>query len=161
MDKILDIFFEFPDKKFTIRGIAKAAKMPKSTVQNYLTKLKSEGLVTKENQASNTRLFKIKKINHFIEKIYASGLIGHLNNIFVPSCIILFGSFRKGDSVKESDIDIFIETTKKLDPDLSKFEEKLKHKVQIFKETDINKLPTKLFNNIVNGIKLEGFFKVK
>lgn len=161
MDKILEIFFEFPNQKFTIRSIAKITKIPKSTVQNYLSKLKSAGFVTKDNQASNTRLFKIKKINYFIEKIYSSGLIEHLTKVFAPSCIILFGSFRKGDSVSESDIDIFVETTRKIEPELSSFEEKLKHKIQIFKETDVNKLPTRLFNNVINGIKLEGFFKVR
>ena len=161
MDKILGLFFEFPNQKFTLREIARTTKIPKSTVQNYLIKLKSEGLVTKDNQASNTRFFRVKKINYFIEKICASGLIEHLNKIFTPSCIILFGSFRKGDSAKESDIDIFVETTKKIEPDLSDFEEKLKHKIQIFKETNVNKLPPRLFNNIINGIKLEGFFKVR
>lgn len=161
LDKILETFFEYPDKKFTIRGIAKITNIPKSTVQNYLIKLKSGGIVTKGNQASNTRLFKVKKINYFIEKLYTSGLIEYLEEFFAPSSIVLFGSFRKGDSVRESDIDIFIETTKKVDTDLGKFEEKLKHKIQIFKETDIKKLPPRLFNNVVNGIKLEGFFKLK
>ncbi|MBW2976986.1 nucleotidyltransferase domain-containing protein [Candidatus Woesearchaeota archaeon] len=161
LDKILELFFEFPNEKFTIRGIAKKAKIPKSTVQNYLTKLKSAGLVTKDNQASNTRFFKIKKIHYFIEKIYASGMIDHLNKVYMPSCIILFGSFRKGDSVNTSDIDIFLATTKKDEVDLKKFEQKLKHKVQIFKEADMGNLPDNLFNNIVNGIKLEGSFKVK
>ena len=161
MDKILEVFFEFPGKKFTIRGMAKMAKLPKSTVQNYMANLKNMEMITKDNQASNTRFFKIRKINYYIEKIYASGLIERLNEIYAPSCIILFGSFRKGDSVKESDMDIFVETTVKKEPDLSDFEEKLKHKVQIFKETDINKLPPRLFNNVINGIKLEGFFKIK
>ena len=161
MDKLMELFFDFPNNKFTLREISRATKIPKSTVQNYLAKLKSDGLATKENQASNTRFFKVKKINYFIEKIYNSGLIEHLNKIFAPSCIILFGSFRKGDSVKESDVDIFIETTKKIEPDLSDFEEKLKHKIQIFRETDINRLPPRLFNNIINGIKLEGYFKIK
>ena len=161
MDKILELFFEFPDQRFTIRSIAKAAKIPKSSVQNYLKKLKSMGLVTADNKASNTRFFKIRKINYFIEKIYASGLIESLNKFFAPSCIILFGSFRKGDSARDSDIDVFIETTKKIEPDLGNFEEKLKHKIQIFKETNINKLPHRLFNNVVNGIKLEGYFKIR
>ena len=134
MDKIFELFFECPNKKFTIREVAKITKIPKSTVQNYLAELKSAELVTKDSQASNTRLFKIKKINYFIEKAYTSGLIGYLNEVFAPSCIILFGSFRKGDSVKESDIDIFIETAKKIEPELSEFEKKLKHKIQIFKE---------------------------
>jgi predicted nucleotidyltransferase len=161
MDKILELFFEFPNQRFTVREIARITKIPKSTVQNCLIKLKSERLVNGHNQASNTRFYKIKKINYFIEKIYASGLTEHLNKIFAPSCIILFGSFRKGDSVKESDIDVFIETAKKIEPELSEFEKKLKHKVQIFKEADMDKLPSRLFNNVVNGIKLEGYFKIR
>jgi len=161
MDKILELFFEFPNEKFTIRYIAKKTKIPKSTVHKYLKKLKSMDLITKDNQDSNKRFFKIKKINYFIEKIYTSGLIEHLNKFYVPSCIILFGSFRKGDSVSSSDIDIFLETTKKKETSLKKFEEKLKHNIQIFKETSINKLPPRLLNNVVNGIKLEGFFKIK
>lgn len=160
MDKILELFFEFPNDKFTIRQIAKKTKIPKSTVQSYLVKLKSMGLVTKDNQASNTRFFKIKKIHYFIEKMYTSGLIGYLNKVYVPSCIILFGSFRKGDSVNTSDIDIFLITTKKKEVNLEKFEQRLKHKIQLFKEADSGNLPGKLFNNIANGIKLEGFFKV-
>ena len=161
MDKILELFFEFPDQKFTIRSIAKTTGIPKSSVQNYLQKFKSAGLVADGNKASNTKFFKIKKINYFIEKLYASGLIGHLNEFFAPSCIILFGSFRKGDSVKDSDIDIFVETIKKIGANLSNFEKKLNHRIQLFKETDINKLPPKLLNNVINGIKLEGFFKIK
>ena len=161
MDRILELFFEFPSQTFTIRGIAKITKVPKSTVQGYLAKLKSAGLMTIDNQASNTRFFKVKKINYFIEKIYASGLIEHIIDVFVPSCIILFGSFRKGDSVKESDIDIFVEAARKVEPDLSKFEKILKDKIQIFKEGNIDNLPPRLFNNVVNGIKLEGFFKIK
>ena len=160
-DKILELFFEHPGKRFTLREISKKTKIPKSTVQNCLVKLRSIGLGTKDNEASNTKFFKIKKINYFIEKLYTSGLIDHLNNFFSPSCMILFGSFRKGDYVKDSDIDIFIETTKKTEPNLKKFEEKLKHRIQLFKETDISNLPPRLFNNIVNGIKLEGFFKVR
>src|SRR3989338_6328017 len=159
MDKILELFFEVPDRKFAVRQIAKITKIPKSTVQNYLIKLKSIGLVTKDNRASNTRLFKIKKTNYFIEKLYTSDLIEHLNTVFSPSCIILFGSFRKGDYVKNSDVDLFIETTKKAEPNLEKFERKLKHKLHISKDSDINninKSNPRLFNNIINGIKLEG-----
>ena len=161
MDKILELFFEFPNEQFTIRHIARKTKIPKSTVHKYLKKLKSMNLITKDNYASNTRYFKIKKINYFIEKIYASGLIEHLKNFYVPSCIILFGSFRKGDSVASSDIDIFLETTKMKETDLAKFEKKLKHKIQIFKEKSMGDLKSRrLWNNIVNGIKLEGFLKV-
>ena len=44
---------------------------------------------------------------------------------------------------------------------LKKFEKKLGHKIQLFVESDINKLHSNLFNNVVNGIKLFGSFKIK
>ena len=105
LDKILELFYEHPRTKFTIREIAKKTKIPKSTVQKYIERLKKKELITKENQATPSPLFKIKKINYFIEKIAASGLLEELIQQLNPSCIILFGSFRKGDSEKESDID--------------------------------------------------------
>lgn len=160
-NKILELFYESPTKRFTVREIAKQTNIPKSTVQNYLNELKKKNLITRDNEASNTDLFRIKKINHFIEKIYASRLIEELKKTLIPSCIILFGSFRKGDSEKDSDIDLFIETTKKEIPDLSKYERKLRHKLQLFLETNINNIPERLLSNVINGIKLEGYFKVK
>ncbi len=78
-----------------------------------------------------------------------------------PSCIILFGSFRKGESVKGSDIDLFIESSKKIELNLNKFEKKLSHDLQLFIEEDIKKLQPRLLNNVVNGIKLYGSFKIK
>ena len=54
-----------------------------------------------------------------------------------------------------------METIKKTMPPLNVFEKKLGHKIQLFTEADINNLPDRLFNNVINGIKLEGFFKIR
>jgi predicted nucleotidyltransferase len=151
MDKIRELFYEYPDKPFTIREIAKKTNIPKSTVQKYLQEIKRE--------MKDSELFKIEKIHFYIEKIFETGLIRYLEDTLRSSCIILFGSFRKGESVKDSDIDLFIETATKKVIDLSKFEKKLKHKINIIDEPDIKKIPLRLKNNIINGIKLSGFFK--
>ena len=160
-DKILELFYRNPNKKFTVREIAKKTNISKSTVQVYLNSLKKESLILKDNIASGSDYFKIKKTNYYVEKFFKVGLIDYLKQKLNPSCIILFGSIRKGDAVSESDIDLFLEMHHKLEINLSKFEKKLKHKIQVFSETDIKKLPPKLFNNVVNGIKLYGSFKVK
>jgi len=161
MDRILQLFYEYPEKEFTVREIAKKTKVPKSTVHKYLAELKKKDLVTKANKASSTDLFKINKTFFYIKKLFQTGLIEFLEKAMSPSCMILFGSFSKGESEKDSDIDLFIESTKKQDINLSEFEKKLGHKIQLFIEPDINKLPERLFNNVVNGIKLKGFFKIK
>ena len=160
-NKILEIFYENPNKEFTIRDISKLTKIPRATVHKYLIKLKKQKLITKNNKPENNLLFKTKKINYFIEKIVNSGIIDEIVNKLNPSCIILFGSIRKGDSVKESDIDLFIEYTIEKNIPLKKYEKKLKHNIQLFKETNIKNLPRELFNNVVNGIKLVGYLKIK
>ena len=160
MDKILELLYENPRREFTVREISKLTKIPKSTVHKYLNELKKTKIIER-NQASDSGIFKIKKINFFTEKLIRSGLISYLEKELMPSCIILFGSFRKGESEKESDIDVFIETHSKKKLDLKKFEKKLKHNIQLFIEEDINNLQPRLLNNVVNGIKLSGIFKIK
>ena len=161
LDKVLELFYEYPEKKFTIREVAKATKIPKSTVQQYLGELKKTNLISKENEVLYSDFFRIKKIHFYVEKLFESGFINYLEKKLLPSCIILFGSFSRGESVKDSDIDIFIETTKNVALDFAPFEKKLKHKVQVFKEKKVTGLPDRLFNNVINGIKLKGYLKIK
>lgn len=160
-NSILELFYEYPNKKFTVRDIAKLTKIPRATSHKYLKDLKNQNLVTKDNEASNSLIFKSKKIDYFTENIISSGLINELINKLNPSCIILFGSIRKGDSVKDSDIDIFVESHIKKQINIKKYEKKLKHKIQLFLEPDINKLHSTFFNNIINGIKIYGSIKIK
>lgn len=160
-ERLLKVFFENPGKSFSVRELSKLSKVARATTHSKLLKFKKEGLIDEENKSSDNELFKIKKINYFIEKIISSGLIEYLKGNLNPSCIILFGSVRKGDSVKESDIDLFVETSVNKKLDLSKFEKKLGHKLQLFFESNINKLHSNLFNNVVNGIKLYGVFNIK
>jgi len=160
-EKILRVYFENSGKGFTIRELSRLTKIPRSTVQNKLVSLKKDRLINRENMAEDNKLFRIKKINYYVEEIVKSGLINFLVEKLNPSCIILFGSFRKGEYDKESDIDLFVESPFDKKLDLKKFERKLSHKIDLFVEKNIKNLDSNLFNNIVNGIKLYGSFKVK
>lgn len=160
-ERILEIFYENPGRDFTVREISKLAKLPRSTAHKYLMLLKKQKILTLENRAADNLLFKTKKTNFFIEKIAKSGLVEEIINYLNPSCIVLFGSMRKGDSNKDSDIDIFVETSIKKDIDLAFFEKKLKHKIHIFSENNIHNLQENLFNSIINGIKMYGNIKIK
>lgn len=160
-NKILELFYEYPRESYTVREIAKRTKIPKSTVQKYLDFLKKKNFVDKNNLAGNSLSFKTKKINYFVEKIVNSGLIEYLEQELHPDSIILFGSFRKGESEKESDIDLFIESHHQKDIKLRKFEKKIKHKIDLHIHKDIYDLPEDLFPNVINGIKLSGFIEIK
>ncbi|MBI2508088.1 nucleotidyltransferase domain-containing protein [Candidatus Woesearchaeota archaeon] len=79
--------------------------------------------------------------------------------------IILFGSFRKGEDIERSDIDIAIITQIKDMPDLNRFEKILHHKVSLFlfSRERIEKMKVgnkELLNNLVNGIILRGFWEL-
>jgi len=161
LNAILELFYENPGKKFSVREIERLTKIPKASVHNYLIILKRQGMVTKDNKAESNLFFKTKKTNYFTEKIIKCGLVDELIKNLNPSCIILFGSIRKGDSEKGSDIDIFVESFVNKDIHLRKYERKLKHKIQFFIESDINKLNNNLFNNVINGIKIFGGLKLK
>ena len=161
LDKVKELFYEFPLENFTVRKIAEKTKIPKSTVKVYLDKLKLEKLVNESNQSTNSNYFKVKKTHYYIEKMFEVGLVDYLVKELVPEVIILFGSFRKGESVKESDLDLFVVSHVKKKLNLSGYERKLKHKVELHVKTGINQLHNNLFNNVVNGIKVYGSFKVK
>ena len=107
------------------------------------------------------------KIIHNLNFIYQSGLVEYLNEHFNnPKAIILFGSFRKGDDISTSDIDIAIEADEVKEyktvtmKELIEFENLIKRKIQIHlfnrKNADVH-----VFNNIANGIVLMGFLEVK
>lgn len=169
-EKVLETFYEFPEKVFTVREIAKVSKVARATVHKILTELKKDGMVGKDGRANWNRMFLTKKVNYYVEKIVDSGLIDFLIEKFVPSAIILFGSVGKGDSVKESDVDIFVEAgVDNADEfianlDLRKFEKKIGHKIELFVEgrvSDLKKKNVHLFNNVVNGVKLYGVLDVK
>jgi predicted nucleotidyltransferase len=96
-----------------------------------------------------------------INSLFIVGLIDFLIQSLNPSVIIVFGGVRKGEYDKDSDVDLFVEATTKKELSLSLFEKKLGHKIDLFIKKDINELPDNLFNNVVNGIKVYGYFKIK
>lgn len=166
--RIMELFVEEPSRYFQIREAARLTKIAHTSVKNHLEELTKEGLLKKiktniyYSYAANQQneKFTLYKQLRMLWKLRNSGLIGYLENELHPRCIILFGSARKGEYVKTSDIDIFVQT-KKASINLAKFEKKLKHKISLFFEENINNLSTELFNNIINGIKLSGYLKIK
>ena len=158
-DKVLELFFNNPEEYFTIRRINNETKVPTSTIQRYLIELKNKRIIDEKNKFSYNSYSKFLKTFYMLNKMYEIKLIDFLVKELNPSLIIVFGSIRKGEFDKDSDIDIFIETPVKKELDLKGYEKILKHKIDLFIELDIKKLQKNLFNNIINGIKLSGYLK--
>jgi predicted nucleotidyltransferase len=158
--RLLEFIYENPQKELTVRQLALRTKISRSTVQYQLKMLRSQGIISPNNQWMDTWQNRLKKIHYYIDKIAASGVIDYLEKELVASTIILFGSFRKGESIKESDIDLFVECAREKEVDLRRYEKKLGHTIQLFTRAKIKLLPKRLLNNVVNGIKLKGYFTI-
>ena len=160
-DKILELIYDYPNETFTVRRISKETKVPISTIQRYLKQLRKQEIINKENKFCYNSYSKFLKIFFMINKLYETGLVDYLGRELNPSLLIVFGSVRKGEYEKDSDIDLFIETTIKKDLDLKEFETKLKRKIDLFIEPNLKKLHKNLLSNVVNGIKLSGYLDLE
>lgn len=161
LNKVWEFLYENSEAELTVREFAKKIRLPLTTTHIYLKELQQKDLIDRKNKPVKSLLFKTMKINFYTQKIVESGLLDYLIQELNPSCIILFGSIRKGDSNSESDLDLFIETSLQKELNLIKYEKLLKHKIELFLEKEIHNLQPQLFNNVVNGIKLYGVFKIK
>src|SRR3989344_3730 len=173
-NKIAEVLFQYPEKEFSLSDLAKEASVAKANIGNILRDFQEAGLINIEKlskiwriRANQTNwLFVRSKIVYNLNFVYKSGLveflIDHFNN---PKAIILFGSFRNGEDLSKSDMDIAIDSDEAKDyqilglREFSEFERLIGRRIQIhlFKRKDIDLL---VFNNIANGILLWGFLKV-
>jgi len=173
--RILEVFFRFPEQEFSLSDLAKEAGVAKANIGEILDEFQKNNLIeiTKLSKIWRIRAnrknwnFVKSKIVYNINFIYQSGLVEFLVEHFEnPKSIIVFGSFRNGDDISNSDIDISVESEeiKKYGiygpSELAEFEGVIGRNIQIHcfnrKNVDIN-----LFNNIANGIVLFGFLEVK
>jgi predicted nucleotidyltransferase len=173
--KIVEVLFRYPDKEFSLSELAKEAGVAKANIGEILNDFLKAGLIEvkklskiwriKANQKSP--LYIKNKIVSNMNYVYQSGLVEFLNEKFSnPKAIILFGSYRRGEDISDSDIDIAVESDEVKDyesgslKELEDIEKDIGRKIQIHlfnrKNVDIN-----VFNNIANGIILSGFLEVK
>ncbi len=179
-ERLRQVFYWFPDVEFSLTELASQAGVSKSTASRLLSGLKELGVVKVTDKGRILRIrantesldFQRMKIANNLTLIYASGLVEFLNGALgQPKAIVLIGSFRRGEDISTSDIDIAVETledaeAKIVRPDgLEQYERERKgffagRKIEIHlfnrSSVDIN-----FFNNVANGIVLSGFLEVK
>lgn len=168
-EKLLNVFFENPRKKFHIREIARLTKLNPNTVSKFIKELIKENLLIKDKtkvtfnvwaNLENPNFFFERRIYN-IEKIYYSDLINFLIKEYNhPDAIILYGSYSRGENFEKSDIDIAIITKKELKLDLSKFEKELGNNIHLM-EVDLTKPRAEYINNLINGFIIYGYLKIK
>jgi len=182
--KVIEVLFNYPDKEFSLTDLANEANVKKANIGKILDGLDKIGFIEiiklksiwriKANQ-QNIR-FQRQKIIYNLNLIYSTNFLDVLITYFNhPKAIILFGSFRRGEDISGSDIDIAIENEdsakdklikfrelveKDLRKEVIKFEEEIGRNIQVhlFNRKTID---AGLFNNIANGIVLSGFLEVR
>jgi predicted nucleotidyltransferase len=175
VQKVTALFFKFPEKEFSLSDIAKETGVAKSNLGAIIDNLNQSEFLTIEKLSKIWRIKANKESWHFLRNkivynlnfVYQSGLIEFLYEYYGhPKSITLFGSFRKGEDVSSSDIDISIEQNEFKEyrtvglRELVEFEKQIGRKIQIH-EFNRDLIDVNLFNNIANGIVLMGFLEVK
>jgi len=174
-NKVAEVLFRYPEKEFSLSDLAKDAEVAKANIGNILEEFQEVGLINIEKLSKIWRikanqsnwLYVRNKIVYNLDLIYRSGIVEFLIDYFKnPKAIVLFGSFRNGEDLSTSDVDIAIESDEVKEyqikelRELVEFENIIKRKIQIHlfnrEKVDIN-----VFNNIANGIVLWGFLEVK
>ncbi len=151
-------------EKFTQRDLAKFLYVSPTAVSKSIRVLESKNFVVVEKfknlnlvsfNVNNKSMIDFKRVEN-LNNIYVSGLKSFFEENFFGCTVIVFGSFSRGEDVKNSDIDIAVIGCKKKNLDLKQFESKLFRKINVnfyksFKDIDLY-----LKNNILNGIILFG-----
>ena len=165
--KLLRLFLDSPTESFRLREIARLTKISPPSVINYLKEFEKDGLIRRQIKREipfynsirdNSNFILYKKISILFE-LNDSGLIDYLWDKLSPEAIILYGSFSRGESIENSDVDLFI-LGKNKNIDLINFEKKLNKRLHILFKESTKEIPNELKNNILNGIILKGYIKV-
>lgn len=170
---ILDHFFEYPNKGYTIRSLAKIAKINHTTVRKYLIYYVKAGLLVKKQTSpyvtfmadTNSKKYINLKLYYNLELIRESGLVEKIEKAYNYPPIVLFGSFSRAENDENSDIDICIVSDIKKGVDISELEEREFRKISFHQFTkkmwkEAKEKNPELVNNIANGITLSGQLEI-
>ncbi len=165
--RLLQEFFDFPRKHFQMRELSRHISLGQPSIIAHLKALVKEGLVIKEKTRlyptyyahRDSEKYKLLKQQNLIWRIVTSGLGEYLKMKIQPNCLVLFGSAARGEDTEQSDIDIFVQA-KDISLDLSKYERVFHRNINLLFEPQIENLSKELLNNLINGIVLDGYFKV-
>ncbi len=173
--KVIYWFFAYPAAEVSLNDLTKLVNISKSSAHDVVSllarekflRLKIIGKVWRISCDQQHPFNTTKKIPYHLELVYNSGVIEEVLRL-VPNSrsIILFGSYRKGDDLDSSDLDLAVET---LDGEevqilnlgeIPKFGSREKVKVNLLKFSR-NKIDLNLFANLANGIVLHGFLEAR
>lgn len=170
--KIAELIFNYPNRTFHIRELAKKAKLSTTSVVRSIADLKrfkvvqieKTGLTTNVKADLDSEAYPFYKKVFNLYRLERYAIIQTLKEAFRAETIVLFGSFAKGEDIEESDVDILILTKSKKKKNLSDFlsvcEKELNRKINLHILPSLEKSSSEFKNAVANGIVLYGYLKV-
>jgi len=172
--KVLTYFFSFPNSQIGLNDLSETINSAKTVTKTAVEFLIQEGFLSKEEIGRAWRIsanpkheFLLRrKVPMNIENVYDSGIVEAVHkSIENVKTIVLFGSYRWGTDNENSDIDIGVEISGNEEPKIYEigqinigYRKNVKVNLYVFSR---NKVDLNLFNNIANGIVLDGFLEVR
>jgi len=173
--RILGWFFAFPNIETSLTELCVRTRTSKTAAKGIVVRLEKDGFLRKRvagrawliSAVKGHVFLSTKRVAANLALVYDSDILSVVR-ARVPNAraIVLFGSYRKGDDLPKSDMDIAVEIAgnKPLEiVELGEFPRfgyrtNVKVNLHVFsrKNVDIN-----VFANIANGIILEGFLEVR
>lgn len=175
LDKCLAWFFAYPNAKIGLNDLSKSINSSKTSTKHVVESLISIQFLNREvigkawllSAKKDNYYFITRKIASNLDLIYRADIVNAIKKL-IPSArvIVLFGSYRWGTDIENSDIDIAVEV---IDNEPLRivnvgaieqlgYRKKVPVNVHIFSR---KKIDQNLFSNIANGIVLDGFLEVK
>ena len=166
----MEEFFVSPTKEHSLMDVSRNVGLAHTSVKKNLLQLVKQDLVieTVERKGKrkfpvyranrDNRLFREQKMIYNLASLLNSGFIKFMEEMLAPKSIVVFGSYRRGEDVENSDIDVFLECREeKIKVD--KFKKKLNREIQLHFKEDFDLYSSELKNNIINGIVASGFLE--
>lgn len=167
--RILRLFFEGPSEILHLREVARRVGLSATGAMKILRSLETEGLVKNERAAvtveyrgnyDNEKFMALKRSLN-LYSLHSSGLVSEIVDFYkIPECIVIFGSYAKGEDTRESDIDIAVMTGMNEYPNLDIYEADLKRKISLHLIYNIQNEKKDFINTLANGIVLYGYLEV-
>ncbi|MFH1590291.1 MAG: nucleotidyltransferase domain-containing protein [archaeon] len=170
LHKTMALFLRNPTTTMYLAGISRSIGLAHTSVKHNLNILKKEGIIEELEEKKGSRAFPTyraatgsdqyrlyKKAENYLS-LLESGLVEHIEKEAMPDCIVLFGSFQRGEDVEGSDIDLYVQA-KASEIKTQAHERILDRKIELHFAEDFRSLPEELRSNIINGIVLHGFLE--
>ncbi|MDP7115945.1 MAG: nucleotidyltransferase domain-containing protein [Candidatus Woesearchaeota archaeon] len=168
--RTLEVFFLNPTKDHYLMDISRNIKIAHTSVKKNLDDLVKLGLIIEKIDRKGKRKyplfkanldskeFKQQKMLYNLQSLLQSGFMQYLEEKIMPKCIILFGSYQRGEDIEDSDIDLYVQAEEET-VEIKAFEKKLQRKIELHFKPKFSDYSKELKNNIINGIVLFGFLE--